>query len=147
MSPNIGSYDNLRHLSPEPPLVLALDIGGTGGNAMFQKMIVQNDVNGVDSIYIDAWQVLIGPRAEFLFSTTDLSVLTSNAIPDSIDPADFDIATFARRIRLDQDFAAWTLDSSTAPVGVPQPASAALLLGGAFALAWARRRGVSREMS
>jgi hypothetical protein len=88
---DIGEYDTV--IFP-PILVVAVDIGGFTGIGSFQSATVFNDHNGTDAFSVSTGDLHIGNVSSFDFSTSDLGVLTSDALPLSLNPAKFDTATF-----------------------------------------------------
>lgn len=120
-SPNFGIYSQQ---ASGPPVILNIDIGGTGSNGAIHIVEIYNDVDGFDRIVIASATFHIGGVAGFEFSTTDLDTLTSDAIPQSIDPDDFEVATFVRRNNPFEFLAMGTIDE-LAPA-VPEPSSITL---------------------
>lgn len=122
-----GEYYNPTGIYDIGP-VLAVDIGGTGGFAIHQYLQVFNDYTDANGDTYDGLTFVVGePRlwdqSLFLFRTSDLSVLDSDAIPTSIDPADFEIATFQRLARVEK-VGEGTLAAVT---DIPEPGAMALL--------------------
>ena len=76
-----------------PPVVLAVDIAGYTDVGFYQQAIVLNDHNGRDAFTVSTYSPHVG-QFEFKFITSDLGVLTSEALPLSIDPHAFRTANF-----------------------------------------------------
>ncbi len=129
-SPNFGNYNWFPGPFDFGPPILNFDIGGTGrggGDACCTIYTVEiyNDVDGFDRIVIATASTHFGTTAVLEFQTTDLDTLTSDAFPLSIDPDDFDVATFARLLTPPGLFARGTIDAL--PSAVPESASISLL--------------------
>jgi hypothetical protein len=136
-----GQYYNPTGIYDIGP-VLAVDIGGTGGFAIHQYLQVFNDytdANGdtYDGLTFEVGEPQRGWQSRFLFRTSDLSVLDSDAIPTSIDPGDFEIATFQRLARPGERVGGGTIDAIT---DIPEPRTVALFGAALFLLATLRRR-------
>ena len=91
-SPEVGRYLVDSSTSPQP-LVLAVDIAGYTDIGMFQEATVLNDHNGRDAFSVRSFSPHLG-QFEFDFITSDLGVLTSDALPLLIDPHKFQTASF-----------------------------------------------------
>jgi hypothetical protein len=126
--------------------VLAVDIGGTGGFAIHQYLQVFNDYTDANGDTYDGLTFVVGePRlwdqSQFVFRTSDLSVLDSDAIPTSIDPTDFEITRFQRLARVEK-VGEGTLEAIT---DIPEPRTVALF-GAALlllaALRWRRNEAI-----
>ena len=89
----IGQYD--ADIFNPPVLVLAANIGGIADTGTFQFAQVFNGHNGTDAFSVDSGGPTIGNVFSIDFSTSDLGVLTSDALPLSINPGDFDTASFS----------------------------------------------------
>jgi hypothetical protein len=100
-SPTVGQYDfSAFDPSSPPPLVVDVRVGGLqiphSYNATWQQATVLNDHNGIDAVMVSAVESHgIGNVFTFNFSTANLAVLTSDRFPLSLDPRDFDVATFS----------------------------------------------------
>jgi hypothetical protein len=132
-SPEIGRYAVDSTSSPQP-LVLAVDIAGYTEIGMFQQATVFNDHNGRDAFFVSSFSPHIG-QFELGFITSDLGVLTSDALPLLIDPHKFQTASF---LVLHHD----PLFSGTF-FPTPLPGSAVLLvsaLTGLFGVGWWKSR-------
>jgi hypothetical protein len=92
-SSEIGSY-NTTIWSPEV-LVLAVNIDGRTDRGMYHSATVLNDHNGADAFSISGESPHTGIAFSLDFSTSDLAVLTSDALPLSLIADDFSIARFA----------------------------------------------------
>jgi hypothetical protein len=92
-SSEIGRYD--ANIFGPPALVLAVDIGGETNIGTFEHATVLNDHNGTDAFTVSGDSPRIGSVFRLDFSTSDLGVLTSDALPLSINPDDFDRARFS----------------------------------------------------
>jgi hypothetical protein len=105
---------------------------------MFHEATVQNDHNGKDAFSVVGASVLIGVTYQFDFSTSDLGVFSSDAIPRSLIPEDFDTARFTI-FRPDGPLFSGRLVTTT-----PLPGSIGLLVSGLMSLAgagwWKSRR-------
>jgi hypothetical protein len=134
-SPNVGQY-NTNQGTFESPLLDA-DFGGTGGNELFDGVTIDNNVSGVDAIHLGSGspQTNGGFSMDFVASSPD--VLTSDAIPLSIDPAAFITRTFTRRIAFEHSFFSGTIDAGSTTV--PEPGTLMLLTAGLAGLAALRR--------
>ncbi len=109
--------------------MLAVDIGGTGGFAIHQYLQVfdnYTDATGqtYDGMTFEVGEPQRGWQSRFTFRTTDLDVLSSDAIPSTIDPAQFEIAVFDRLGRPLEIAAGGTID---APTDIPEPGTLMLL--------------------
>jgi hypothetical protein len=97
---------------------------------------------GVDSIEISSSSIHTGLGFDILFQTNHVGVLSSDAIPSSIDPGDFDIATFSvDRFSAFTDFLpsfGGTISAATKPV--PEPNSLVMLASVLIGLAVIRKR-------
>jgi|AraplaMF_Col_mMF_1032025.scaffolds.fasta_scaffold00087_51 hypothetical protein len=91
-SPEIGQYDT--QIWP-PVLVVAASVGPSTAVGEFQTGTIFNDHNGIDAFSIGTGSLHIGNVLSFNFSTSNLSALTSDALPLSLNPDDFDVATFS----------------------------------------------------
>jgi hypothetical protein len=91
-SPEVGRYLVDTALSPQV-LMLAVDIAGYTDIGMFQEATVLNDHNGRDAFSVSSFSPHLG-QFEFNFITSDLGVLTSDALPLSLDPHAFQTANF-----------------------------------------------------
>jgi len=90
-SPNRGIYDQQP---PTPHLVVSVNIGGVTDIGSFQFGTVRANDGGIDEFMINTGDQLIGDRFTIDFKNPTPGVLTSDALPLSIDPKDFAIATF-----------------------------------------------------
>lgn len=136
-----GEYYNRTGIYNIGP-VLAVDIGGSGGFAIHQYLEVFNDYtdangNTYDGLTFVVGRPQLGNQSRFLFQTSDLSVLDSDAIPDTIDPAAFEIATFERLARPGEIVGGGTLEAVT---DIPAPGSLALFGAALLGLVALRRR-------
>ena len=136
-----GEYYNPTGIYDIGP-VLAVDIGGTGGFAIHQYLQVFNnytDANGetYDGLTFEVGEPQRGWQSRFLFRTSDLSVLDSDAIPTDIDPGDFEIATFQRLARPGERVGGGTIDVVT---NIPEPGTMALLGAALLGFVALRRR-------
>lgn len=146
-SPNRGIYDQQQQ---PPNLVVAVNIGGVTNIGSFQTGTVLDNDQGVDEFKIETGDQQIGTRFSIDFKTSNLGVLASDSLPLTIDPHDFELATFSvnpdillplassPRFSGTIDFAGLNLTQTPIPgsAGMFVPAVAALLgLGG-----WKRRR-------
>ena len=137
-SPNRGSYNANPGM---PPLVLAVDIGGNEEIGDFQSVEVLDDDQGVDEFMVATGSTMSDAGFEIVFQTTHVGVLTSDSIPLSIDPADFETATFSvDRTPAFTEFLPAFSGTINGAVSVPEPGSVALLGSGLLAFAGARRR-------
>jgi hypothetical protein len=141
LSSRRGEYYNPTGIYDIGP-VLAVDIGGTGGFAIHQYLQVfdnYTDVNGetYDGLTFEVGEPQRGWQSRFLFRTSDLSVLDSDAIPTSIDPGDFEIATFQRLGRPGERIGGGTIDAEI--LEIAEPATLAVLGMALFLLAALRR--------
>jgi hypothetical protein len=91
-SPEVGNYFAFN--SSPNVLVLAVDIGGRTDTGMVHEATVFNDHNGKDAFSVSGSSPHIGIIFQFDFSTSDLGVLNSDALPLSLIPEDFDTARF-----------------------------------------------------
>jgi hypothetical protein len=91
-SPNRGIYDQQQQL---PNLVVAVNIGGVTNIGSFQFGTVLDDDQGVDEFKIETGDQQIGTRFVIDFKTSNLGVLSSDSLPLSIDPQDFELASFS----------------------------------------------------
>jgi hypothetical protein len=133
-APNSGLYTN--DTQPGTPLILSSDIGGDTHTGIFQTMTVLDGANGVDEIQIETGDPQTGQGFIITFSTPDLGVLASDAIPSTIDPADFETATFAvvRESAL-EEFLPGFSGTIDAQVPVPEPSTLELLATALVSLA------------
>ncbi|HVO02932.1 MAG TPA: hypothetical protein VMT54_12060 [Candidatus Cybelea sp.] len=92
-SPSHGDYETMADIPPV--LVLGVDIGGVTDIGAFQFGTVLHDEGGVDEFDVETGDQMIGSRFDIHFATTHPGVLSSDAIPLSINPADFETATFS----------------------------------------------------
>ena len=86
-----GIYD--QQLMP-PTLVLAVNIGGVTDIGSFQRGTVLANDGGVDEFSIDTGDQMVGRRFLIDFKTSHPGVLTSDSLPLSINPQDFETAVF-----------------------------------------------------
>jgi hypothetical protein len=93
-SPEVGRYlvDTTSSI-PHPHLVLAVDIAGYTDIGFYQEATVLNDHNGRDAFSVSSFSPHLG-AFDLTFITSDLGVLTSDALPLSIDPHAFHTANF-----------------------------------------------------
>lgn len=89
----IGQYS--ASVFNPPILVLAANVGGNADTGSFHFATVLNDHNGADAFSVSTGSPLVGNVFSLDFSTSDLGVLTSDALPLSINPANFDTAIFS----------------------------------------------------
>jgi hypothetical protein len=138
-SPNFGNYNWFPGPFDSGPPILNLDIGGTGGGGccFINTVEIYNDVDGFDRIVIASASTHFGTTGALEFRTTDLDTLTSDAIPLSIDPDDFEVATFARLLSY-PIFARGTIDELAS--AVPEPASITLFGAALLGLVLLTRR-------
>jgi hypothetical protein len=138
-SSNSGSYSATP---ATPPLVLGVDIGGDTNMGPFQSVTVLNDVGGVDSIEISSSSIMTELGFDILFQTNNLEALGSDAIPFSINPGDFQTATFSvdRGVPFSMFLPSFGGTIGAAAVPVPEPGSLAVLVSGLLALAGIRGR-------
>jgi hypothetical protein len=92
-SSEIGTYAT-DIWSPEV-LVLAVNIDGRTDRGMYHYATVLNDHNGTDAFSIRGESPHTGIAFSLDFSTSDLGVLASDALPLSLTADDFSIARFA----------------------------------------------------
>ena len=143
-SPNRGLYSSTP---ATPPLVLAVDIGGNTTTGSFQTVEVLDDYRGVDGFEVSTSSQMTGAGFDIMFETKHVGVLTSDAIPFAINPANFEMAAFS----VDR-FPAFTMFlpafSGTIDTErpVPEPSSLAVFGSGLLGLAWVRRRGGRRPI-
>ena len=131
-SPNIGQYATDFVTAPLKSPVLGVEVAGIEVTGQFGFVTIQNDDNGIDAIHLSSG----GPHSFVTamdFSTSNLSVLTSDAISLSIDPKDFDTATFMVDLLPTQESFSGTVDAQAA--AVPEPATLVLLAAGLVGLA------------
>lgn len=88
-----GSYQTVA--ANPPILVLGVDIGGVTDVGAFQFATVLHNDGGIDEFDVDTGDTLIGDRFHIQFTTSHPGVLSSDALPLSIDPTDFETATFS----------------------------------------------------
>jgi hypothetical protein len=133
--PEIGRYDGTVF---DPPfLVLAVDIGGTTALGSFHDVTVFNNFNGVDAFSVDVNSPMIGNVFSIDFGTSNLGVLTSDALPLSINPDNFETATFRVYGEGPPGFSGTIV--SSVPGIVPLPGSVGMLvsaLAGLAGLGW-----------
>jgi hypothetical protein len=123
-----GEYYNPTGIYDIGP-VLAVDIGAAGGFAIHQYLQVfdnYTDANGdtYDGLTFYVGEPQRGTTSRFTFRTSDLSVLASDDIPLTIDPGQFEIATFDRVARPFEVTGGGTL---AAVSDIPEPGATALL--------------------
>jgi len=129
--PDLDNTPNMAHYEEEegqPPFVLSDNIGGNTDVGVFQDMYVLDNYQGVDEVIIETGNSMTGDGFEIMFKTDHPGALTSDAIPLSIDPADFETATFAvvRNPALG-DFLPGFSGTIDAEVAVPEPSSLAII--------------------
>jgi hypothetical protein len=147
-SPNRGIFDQQEQ---PPDLVVAVNIGGFTTIGSFQFGTVLANDGGVDEFKITSASQHVGDAFGIDFKTSHPGVLTSDSLPLSIDPHDFELATFivngpnnflqlafAPRFSGTIDFAGINLTQTPLPgsVGMFVPALLGLLGLGE----WQRRR-------
>jgi len=91
-SPEIGTYG--ADFSSPQQLILAVNIGGRTDIGLFQFATVLNDHNGIDGFSVSSSSPHTGLVFSFDFETSNLGVLTSDALPLSLNPQDFSMAGF-----------------------------------------------------
>jgi hypothetical protein len=91
-SPGVGEY--FAFLSSEQQVILAVNIGGRTEIGYYELATVLNDHNGTDGVSVESAWPMSGRVFSIVFSTSKLNVLTSEALPLSLDPHDFDVADF-----------------------------------------------------
>jgi hypothetical protein len=136
-SPEIGRYVS-ANTSPHV-LVLAVDVGGRTDTGMLQEATVENDHNGKDTFSVQGESPHIGITFEFDFSTSDLGVFSSDAIPLSLIPEDFDTARFTIYQHGGPPLFSGKLVTTTTPI----PGSVGLLasaLAGLLGAGWLKMR-------
>jgi hypothetical protein len=136
-SSEIGQY-NADIWSPEV-LVAAVNIDGRTDRGMVQNATVYNDHNGRDGFSILTFNFMTGAVFSFDFSTSNLGVLTSDALPLSLRADDFGIANFTVYSFGPPQF------SGTLRTVTPLPGSAGLLVSGLVGLigaGWCKSRGL-----
>lgn len=136
-----GEYYNPTGIYDIGP-VLAVEIGAAGGFAIHQYLQVfdnYTDANGdtYDGLTFEVGEPQRGFTARFTFRTSDLSVLSSDDIPLTIDPGEFEIATFDRIARPFEVKGGGTLAAVT---DIPAPGTLTLFGAALVALAALRRR-------
>jgi hypothetical protein len=140
--PEIGQYDGTVFAPPFlPNLVLAVDIGGMTSLGSFHDITVFNNFNGVDAFSIDVNSPMIGNVFVIEFATSNLGALTSDALPLSINPVDFDTATVRVYGEGPPGFSGRIV--SSVPGTVPLPGSVVMLVSALAGLAgagWYRSR-------
>jgi|AraplaMF_Col_mMF_1032025.scaffolds.fasta_scaffold00211_21 hypothetical protein len=138
-SPEIGYY--LAFMGGPNDLVLAVDVGGRTNIGLYQEATVQNDHNGKDTFSINTASPLIGFLFQFDFSTSDLGVFNSDALPLSLIPEHFDSARFTLFQHGGPPLFSGRLVTTT-----PLPGSIGLLVSGLLSLVgagwWKSRRKV-----
>lgn len=136
-----GDYSNPTGIPGIGP-VLAVDIGGTGGFGSIQYIEVFNDYANGGAIY-DGLIVTVGEpeddwQSSMTLLTRDLSVLSSDAIPTFIDPAQFETTQFLR-FGAPFDYVQGTVDGLV--TDIPEPSTLTLFVAGlAGIVLWGRRR-------
>ncbi len=113
------------------PLILSADIGGNTGLGNFQTMQVFNNHQGLDEVQIQSGDEMTNIGFIITFKTDQLDTLSSTAIPLSIDPTEFETATFqvtrAPAFEMFLPSFLGTIDAEVPASVVPEPASFAIL--------------------
>jgi hypothetical protein len=136
-----GEYYNPTGILDIGP-VLAVEIGAAGGFAIHQYLQVfdnYTDANGdtYDGLTFEVGEPQRGVTSRFTFRTNDLSVLSSDDIPLTIDPGQFEIAEFDRVGRPFEVKGGGTL---AAVADIPEPGAMALLGAALLGFVALRRR-------
>ena len=121
-----------------PSPVLSATMDGVNVMGEVSSMAVDYGASG-SAITISSGTPLTDAGFSLSFMTDKADVLTNGAVPLTIDPGEFQSATFRRTVAFNYVYYAGTIDPPAAET-VPSPGAAPLLATGLVLLAVARRR-------